>query len=281
MRLNTTYLEGPVSGEIRITLYLYPQQQIRRNIPRGLRPGKPKALYFGELLKYLYTSSGKSYGAYNGTLPEKYFYKPSIKLPFAPAWTLEGMVAAAKIQGITIEYATIYKTLAIQEQEFRAKNSKTPTNVSKTSSILEVKNGRTYAGVKWYPTTITSYNPLPGFNIFGTGLCIKIKNNNDKIINFIKTNGQDYGWSWCSNVPTTEPDFQNILVYSSGMSKPIKYRDRTIQEVDGFKPESVNKPPAGAGIGPGQKQVWVPSGPSPKYTPSIFKGILPSAQRNH
>ena len=232
----------------------YPQQQILRNILRGLQPGKPKALYFGELLKYLYTSSGKSYGAYNGTLPEKYFYKPSIKLPFAPAWTLEGMVAAAKKQGITIEYATVYKTLAVQEQEFRAKNSKTPTNVSKTSTILEVKNGRTYAGVKWYPTTITSYNPLPGFNIFGTGLCIKIKNNNDKIINFIKTNGADYGWSWCSNVPTTEPDFQNILVYSAGMSKPLKYRDRTIQEVDDFKPI---KPPVGA-PGPGQIQIWVP-----------------------
>jgi len=219
-----------------------------------LQPGKPKVLYFGEILQYLYTSSAKSYGVYNGTLPEKYFYKPSIKLPFAPAWTLEGMVAAAKKQGITIEYATVYKTLAVQEQEFRAKNSKTPTNVSKTSTILEVKNGRTYAGVKWYPTTITSYNPLPGFNIFGTGLCIKIKNNNDKIINFIKTNGADYGWSWCSNVPTTEPDFQNILVYSAGMSKPLKYRDRTIQEVDDFKPI---KPPVGA-PGPGQIQIWVP-----------------------
>lgn len=171
------------------------------------------------------------------------------------------MIAAAKKQGITIAYTTVYKTLAIQEQEFKTKNSKTPTNVSKTSSISEVKNGRTYAGAKWYPTTITSYNPLPGFNIFGTALCIRITNNNDKIINFIKTNGENYGWSWCSNVPTTDPDFQNILVYSAGTSKPLKYRDRTIQEVDGFKPELVNKPPAGAGIGPGQKQVWVPSPP--------------------
>jgi hypothetical protein len=265
---------GPAGGGIRITLCPYPQQQILRNILRGLQPGKPKALYFGELLKYLYTSSGKSYGAYNGTLPEKYFYKPSIKLPFAPAWTLEGMVAAAKKQGIKIEYATVYKTLAVQEQEFRAKNSKTPTNVSKTSTILEVKNGRTYAGVKWYPTTITSYNPLPGFNIFGTGLCIKIKNNNDKIINFIKTNGADYGWSWCSNVPTTEPDFQNILVYSAGTSKPLKYADRTIQEVDAFKPAPVNKPPAGA-PGPGQKQIWMP-GPKPVVNPETGKITYPT-----
>lgn len=265
---------GPVSGEVRITLCLYPQQQVRRNIPRGLQTGKPKALYFGELLKYLYTSSGKSYGAYNGTLPEKYFYKPSIKLPFAPAWTLEGMVAAAKKQGITIAYTTEYKTLAVQEQEFRTKNSKTPTNVSKASSISEVKNGRTYAGIKWYPITITSYNPLPGFNIFGTGLCIRIKNNNDKIINFIKTNGEDYGWSWCSNVPVTDPDFQNILVYSAGTSKPIKYRDRTIQEVDSFKPAPVNKPPAGA-PGPGQKQIWVP-GPKPVVNPETGKITYPT-----
>lgn len=272
--MNTTCLVGLAGGEIRITLCLYPQQQVRRNIPRGLQTGKPKALYFGELLKYLYTSSGKSYGAYNGTLPEKYFYKPSIKLPFAPAWTLEGMVAAAKKQGITIQYATVYKTLVIQEQEFKTKNSKTPTNVSKTSNISEVKNGRTYAGVKWYPTTITSYNPLPGFNIFGTGLCIRIKNNNDKIINFIKTNGEDYGWSWCSNVPVTDPDFQNILVYSAGMSKPIKYKDRTIQEVDAFKPAPVNKPPAGA-PGPGQKQVWMP-GPKPVVNPETGKITYPT-----
>ena len=220
----------------------------------GLRPGKPKVLYFGELLKYLYTSGTKSYGVFNGTLPEKYFYKPSIKLPFAPAWTLQDMIAAAKKQGITIAYTTVYKTLSVQEKEFKIKNSKTPTNVSKTSSIPEVKNGRTYAGVKWYPTTITSYNPLPGFNIFGTALCIRITNNNDKIINFIKTNGANYGWSWCSDVPTSDPDFQNILVYYAAGSKPNKYRDRSMQEIEDFKPTPI---PKGA-PGPGQKQVWVP-----------------------
>lgn len=225
--------------------------------------GKPKVLYFGELLKYLHTSFGKSYGEFNGTLPEKYFYKPSIKLPFAPAWTLEDMIAAAKKQGITIAYTTVYKTLVVQEQEFRTKNSKTPTNVSKASSIPQVKNGRTYAGVKWYPTTITSYNPLPGFSIFGTALCISIKNNNDKIINFIKTNGADYGWSWCSNVPTTDPDFQNILVYYAAGEKPNKYRDRSMQEIDGFKPAPA---PKGA-PGPGQKWQWVPS-----KTPNIGNG---------
>jgi len=223
-------------------------------MPHGLRLGKPRVLYFGELLKYLYTSGTKSYGAFNGALPEKYFYKPSIKLPFTPAWTLQDMAAAAKKQGITIQYTTIYKTLALQEQEFKTKNSKTPTNVSRASSIPEVKNGRTYAGVKWYPTTITSYNPMPGFSIFGTGLCIRITNNNDKVINFIKTNGASYGWSWCSDVPTTDPDFQNILVYYAAGSKPSKYRDRSMQEIDGFKPTPT---PKGA-PGPGQKQVWVP-----------------------
>ena len=233
--------------------------------------GKPKVLYFGEILKYLYTSPGKNYGDYNGTLPEKYFYKPSIKLPFAPAWTLEDMVAAAKKQGIKIEYSTVYKTLAMQEKEFTTKNSKTPTNASKASSILEVKNGRIYAGVRWYTKDVTSYNPLPGFNIFGTGLCIKIKNNNDKIINFIKNNCVDYGWSWCGNVPTTDPDFQNILVYSAGMSKPLKYRDRTAQEVDGFKPI---KPPAGA-PGAGQKQVWVPDEKSTGKGGSTITGVDP------
>ena len=223
-------------------------------MPHGSRLGKPKVLYFGELLKYLYTSGTKSYGVFNGTLPEKYFYKPSIKLPFAPAWTLEDMIAAAKKQGITIGYTTVYKTLTVQEREFKTKNSKSPTNVSRASSIPEVKNGRTYAGVKWYPTTITSYNPLPGFSIFGTGLCIRIKNNNDKIINFIKTNGASYGWSWCSDVPTSDPDFQNILVYYAAGSKPSKYRDRSMQEIEGFKPTPI---PKGA-PGPGQKQVWVP-----------------------
>ena len=121
-----------------ITTYLSPRLLLRADILRGLRTGKPKVLYFGELLKYLYTSGSKSYGVYNGTLPEKYFYKPSIKLPFAPAWTLEGMVAEAKKDGITIAYTTIYKTLAVQEQEFKKINSKTPTNVSKASSNSEV-----------------------------------------------------------------------------------------------------------------------------------------------
>jgi len=236
-------------------------------MPHGLRLGKPKVLYFGELLKYLYTSGTKSYGAYNGTLPEKYFYKPSIKLPFTPAWTLEDMIAAAKKQGITIAYTTVYKTLSVQEQEFKTKNSKTPTNVSKASSIPEVKNGRTYAGVKWYPTTITSYNPLPGFNVFGTALCIRITNNNDKIINFIKTNGANYGWSWCSDIPTSDPDFQNILVYYAAGEKPNKYRDRSMQEIDGFKPAPG---PKGA-PGPGQKQVWVPDESATKINPETGK----------
>ena len=203
---------------------------------------RPKIIYFGKILKYLYTTNEKSYGAYNGTLPEKDFYKPFIKLPFAPAWTLDDMVEAAKKQGIKIEYTTVYKTLSVQEKEFKAINSKTPTNVSKASSIAEVKNGRIYAGVKWYPTTIIKYNPLPGFNIFGTGLCIQIKNNNDKIINFIKTNGASYGWSWCSDMPKTDPDFQNTLVYYAAKSKPSKYVDRTTQEVDEFMPVPTTVP---------------------------------------
>jgi len=272
-RLNTTCLVGPIGGLMGFTTYLSPRILLRADILRGLRTGKPKVLYFGELLKYLYTSGSKSYGVYNGTLPEEYFYKPSIKLPFAPAWTLEGMVAEAKKDGITIAYTTIYKTLAVQEQEFKKINSKTPTNVSKASSNSEVKNGRNYAGVKWYPTTVTSYNPLPGFSIFGTGLCIKIKNNNDKIINFIKAYGESYGWSWCSNFPTSDPDFQNILVYSAGDEKPYRYKDRTSQEVDRFKPVPVAKPPAGA-PGPGEKQVWMP-GPKPVVNPETGKITYP------
>ena len=275
-RLNTTCLVGPIGGLMGITTYLSPRLQLRADILRGLRTGKPKVLYFGELLKYLYTSGSKSYGVYNGTLPEKYFYKPSIKLPFAPAWTLEGMVAEAKKDGITIAYTTIYKTLAVQEQEFKKINSKTPTNVSKASSNSEVKNGRNYAGVKWYPTTVTSYNPLPGFSIFGTGLCIKIKNNNDKIINFIKAYGESYGWSWCSNFPTSDPDFQNILVYSAGDEKPYRYKDRTSQEVDTFKPVPANKPPAGAPRA-GEMWKWVPSN-----TPNVGNGghwtVVPDTQ---
>lgn len=255
--MSTSCLGETAGGEAIIIICRYPQLRVRRSILRGLHLGKPKVLYFGEILQYLYTSGTKSYGVYNGTLPEKYFYKPSIKLPFAPAWTLDDMVQAAKKQGIKIEYTTVYKNLSVQEKEFRAINSKTPTNVSKASTIPEVKNGRTYAGVKWYPTTIASYNPLPGFNIFGTGLCIVIKNNNDKVINFIKNNGEYYGWSWCSDVPTSDPNFQNILVYYAEKDKPSKYRDRSIQEVDEFKPIKPAKPPAGA-PGPGQKQVWVP-----------------------
>lgn len=147
------------------------------------------------------------------------------------------MVAAAAKQKIKIEYTTIYKNLKTQEEDFKKINSLKTTNVSKSSTVPEVKNGRLYKGVKWYPTTITGYNPLPGFNIFGTGLCIKIKNNNDKIINFIKVNGADYGWSWCSNFPTSDPDFQNILVYFAGKNKPNKYRDRTSEYPElGFQP---------------------------------------------
>jgi hypothetical protein len=217
---------------------------------------RPKFIYFGKILSYLYTTEAKSYGAYNGTLPEKDFYKSSIKLPFAPAWTLDDMVQAAKKQGIKIEYTTVYKTLSVQEKEFKAINSKTPTNVSKASGIPEVKNGRIYAGVKWYPTTIIKYNPLPGFNIFGTGLCIQIKNNNDKIINFIKTNGASYGWSWCSDMPKTDPDFQNTLVYYAAKTKPSKYTDRTTEEVDEFKPVPTTVPKTVPTTTP--KRVWVP-----------------------
>ena len=168
------------------------------------------------------------------------------------------MVAAAAKQKIKIEYVTVYKSLKIQEQDFKKINSQKPTTVSKASTSSAVKNGRIYNGVKWYPTTITNYNPLPGFNIFGTGLCIKIKNNNDKIINFIKTNGADYGWSWCSNFPTTDPDFQNILVYSAGKNKPNKYRDRTSEYPDlGFRPNQDNA--AVLGYNPAtHKSVWVP-----------------------
>lgn len=185
------------------------------------------------------------------------------------------MVAAAAKQKIKIEYVTVYKSLKIQEQDFKKINSQKPTDVSKASASSAVKNGRIYNGVKWYPTTITNYNPLPGFNIFGTGLCIRIKNNNDKIINFIKTNGADYGWSWCSNFPTTDPDFQNILVYSAGKNKPNKYRDRTSEYSDlGFRPDQTDA--SVLGYDPAtHKSVWMPakrSGASPGgggglYTP--------------
>lgn len=271
MRLNIIYLVDLPDSQIILLIYPYHPQLNQGNTLRGLRLGKPRVLYFGELLKYLYTSGAKSYGAFNGTLPEKYFYKPSIKLPFASAWTLEDMIAAAKKQGITIGYTTVYKTLSVQEQDFKTKNSKTPTNVSKASSIPEVKNGRTYAGVRWYPTTITSYNPLPGFNIFGTALCIRITNNNDKIINFVKTNGANYGWSWCSDVPTSDPDFQNILVYYAAGEKPSKYRDRSMQEIDGFKPTQT---PKGA-PGPGQKQVWVPDRVGKGGSGTTITGVNP------
>lgn len=235
-----------------IFLYLLPLNL--ETIQLGLRLGKPRVLYFGPILKQLYWTSTKTYGPYNGALKETNFYKPTIKLPYAPAWTLEDMVAAAKKQGITIQYETVYKNLAAQEKDFYAKNKKTPTPVSKTSTISAVKNGRDYFGSKWYPTTITVYNPLPGFNIFGTGLCIRIKNNNEKIINFIKTNGSSYGWSWSADVPLTDPDFQNILVYYFSYNKPSKYRDRTAQEIEDFKP----LPPQKGVPGPNQGWVWVP-----------------------
>lgn len=200
-------------------------------------------------------------------LNEKDFFKPNkIDLPYAPAWTLDDMVAHAAKEKIKIEYVTVYKSLKIQEQDFKKINSQKPTDVSKNSTSSAVKNGRIYNGVKWYPTTITNYNPLPGFNIFGTGLCIRIKNNNDKIINFIKANGADYGWSWCSNFPTSDPDFQNILVYSAGKNKPNKYRDRTSEYSDlGFRPDQANA--TVLGYNPATHQsVWVPtkvSGASP------------------
>lgn len=233
-------------------------------IKLGLRLGKPKVLYFGPILKQLYWSNTKTYGLYNGSLNEKNFYKPTIKLPYAPAWTLQDMVAAAKKQGVTIQYETVYKTLSVQEKDFFSKNSKTPTAVSKSSTIPAVKDGRYYNGSKWYPKTITEYNPPPGFNIFGTGLCIRIKNNNEKIINFIKTNGSSYGWSWSADIPLTDPDFQNVLVYYAGYTKPSKYIDRTKQEIDDFKPTPSLKElfPDIPGLpslpGPGEMQVWVP-----------------------
>jgi hypothetical protein len=233
-----------------------------------LQLGKPKVLYFGPILKQLYWNNTKTYGLYNGTLTETNFYKPTIKLPYAPAWTLEDMVAAAKKQGITIQYETVYKTLSVQEKDFFSKNSKTPTVISKSSTLSEVKNGRLYNGSKWYPTTITVYNPLPGFNIFGTGLCIRIKNNNEKIINFIKTNGSSYGWSWSADIPLADPDFQNVLVYYAGYTKPSKYRDRTKQEVDDFKP----LPPQKGVPGPNQGWVWVPD--SNKKPDQVDRGIV-------
>jgi hypothetical protein len=237
-------------------------------IKLGLQLGKPKVLYFGPILKQLYWNNTKTYGLYNGTLTETNFYKPTIKLPYAPAWTLEDMVAAAKKQGITIQYETVYKTLSVQEKDFFSKNSKTPTVISKSSTLSEVKNGRLYNGSKWYPTTITVYNPLPGFNIFGTGLCIRIKNNNEKIINFIKTNGSSYGWSWSADIPLADPDFQNVLVYYAGYTKPSKYRDRTKQEVDDFKP----LPPQKGVPGPNQGWVWVPD--SNKKPDQVDRGIV-------
>jgi len=186
-------------------------------------------------------------------------------LPYAPAWTLDDMVAVAAKEKIKIEYTTVYKNLKTQEQDFKKINSLKTTNVSKASAVPEVKNGRLYNGVKWYPTTITNYNPLPGFNIFGTGLCIRIKNNNDKIINFIKDNGADYGWSWCSNFPTSDPDFQNILVYSAGKNKPNKYRDRTSEYPElGFRPNQYSKEILGYDPKT-QKSVWVPTKDNGKY----------------
>ena len=215
-------------------------------------------MYFGKILEYLYTTAKKTYGFYNGRLDKKHFYKTNVQLPYAPVWTLEDMIAQAAKKNIKIKYTTVYKDIKIQEQDFVKINRKKPTAVSKASSSEVAKNGRLYNKVKWYPTTITKYNPLPGFNIFGTGLCIKLKNNNDRIINFIKANGADYGWSWCSNIPTTDPDFQNILVYSAGKNKPNKYRDRTSEyPILGFRPnrDNVNL----LGYNPAtHKSVWVP-----------------------
>ena len=48
-------------------------------------------------------------------------------MPYAPAWTLEDMVAAAAKQKIKIEYVTVYKSLKIQEQDFKKINSQKPT----------------------------------------------------------------------------------------------------------------------------------------------------------
>ena len=215
-------------------------------------------MYFGKILEYLYTTAEKTYGFYNGRLDTKHFYKTNVQLPYAPVWTLEDMIAQAAKQNITIKYTTLYKDIKIQEQDFVKINSKNPTAVSKASSSEVAKNGRLYNKVKWYPTTITNYNPLPGFNIFGTGLCIKLKDNNDKIINFIKANGADYGWSWCSNFPTTDPDFQNILVYSAGKNKPNKYRDRTSEYPDlEFRPNQDNTTLLGYNPAT-HKSVWVP-----------------------
>ena len=181
------------------------------------------------------------------------------------------MVAAAKKQGITIQYETVYKTLATQIKEFSVINSKSPTAVSKSSSIPVVKNGRLYNGVKWYPTTITVYNPLPGFNIFGTGLCIRIKNNNEKIINFIKINGSSYGWSWSADVPLTDPNFQDILVYYAAGDKPFNYRDRTKQEVEDFMP----KPQTKGLPGPNEGWVWIPDRVDGKQSSIGITGIDP------
>jgi len=198
--------------------------------------GSLRALYFGELAQYMYTTQEKYMGVFNGVLPEKLFHKSGIALHVAALWCLEDMIADAKSKGISISYSSFYKKLSVQETDFKKLNSRTPTKVSKASSIPEVKNGRTWAGNKWYPITLTELNTYPGFSPVGTGFSIKLKNNNEKVTQYIINNGAKYGWSWCSDIPASDPIFKDTLIYYAADTKPLKYKDKTRTLIQDFMP---------------------------------------------
>lgn len=210
--------------------------------------GSSKVLYFGELAQYMYTTAEKYMGVFNGALPEKDFYQPGVALHAAAFWCLEDMIADAKSKGISISYSSFYKKLSVQETDFKKLNSKTPTKVSKASSAQEVKDGRTWAGNKWYPITITELNTYPGYSPLGAGFSIKLKSNNEKVTKYIIENGGDYGWSWSSDIPTSDPIFQDTLVYYAGLTKPLKYKDKITRR----------------GISP-TPQVWKPFDPRSSF----------------
>lgn len=193
--------------------------------------GSSKVLFFGELAQYMYTTAEKYMGVFNGTLPEKDFYKPGVALHAAALWCLEDMIADAKSKGISISYSSFYKKLSVQETDFKKLNSKTPTKVSKASSSPQVRDGRTWAGNKWYPITITELNTYPGYSPLGAGFSIKLKSNNEKVTKYIIDNGGNYGWSWSSDIPTSDPIFKDTLVYYAGLTKPLKYKDKTRREI--------------------------------------------------
>jgi hypothetical protein len=198
--------------------------------------GSLRALYFGELAQYMYTTQEKYMGVFNGVLPEKLFHKSGVALHVAALWCLEDMIADAKSKGITISYSSFYKKLSVQEADFKKLNSKTPTKVSKASSIPEIRNGKTWAGNKWYPITLTGLNAYPGFSPLGTGFSIKLQNNNEKVTQYIIDNGAKYGWSWCSDIPTSDPIFKNTLIYYAAATKPLKYKDKTRTLIQDFMP---------------------------------------------